>query len=141
MFTEEQLITSLRTTTLEPIVDQAFQVINSDQLHKDILDSLKTNKFAQDTLSSPIPSNSRYSVSDSGLLLINNRIYVPDCSPATSNLHTHVLQLKHDHPTAGHPSQNCTLDLLRQDYTWPNVRTVVKDFVNSCVSCKRNKTP
>jgi hypothetical protein len=31
--------------------------------------------------------------------------------------------------------------LLRHDYTWPNVRTDIKDFVNSCVSCKRNKNP
>jgi IS30 family transposase len=31
--------------------------------------------------------------------------------------------------------------LLRREYTWLNVCTDVKDFVNSCVSCKRNKNP
>jgi hypothetical protein len=141
VFTEEQLTTSLCATALEPIVNQALQVIDSDQLHKDILDSLKTDKFAQGILSTPIPSDSRYSISDSGLLLINHRIYIPDISPETGNLRTCVLQLKHDHPTAGHPGQNRTLDLLRREYTWPNVHTDVKDFVNSCVSCKRNKNP
>jgi IS30 family transposase len=33
------------------------------------------------------------------------------------------------------------LELLRREYTWPNIRTDVKDYVNSCVSCKRNKNP
>ena len=76
-----------------------------------------------------------------GLLLINAHIYVPEHRPKSGNLRTCVLQLKHDHITAGHPGQNRTLDLLRREYTWPSIRTDVKDYVNSCVSCKRNKYP
>ena len=139
VFTEEQLTTSLRATGLEPIVNQVLEKINSNQLHKDILESVITDKFAQDILSKPIPPKSRHSVSPSGFLLIDHCIYVPDSSPTTGNLHTRILQLEHDHPTTGHPSQNCTLSLLQQDYTWPNVHTDIKDFVNSCISCKRNK--
>jgi len=33
------------------------------------------------------------------------------------------------------------LELLRREYTWPNVRTDIKDYINSCVSCKQNKAP
>jgi len=141
VFSEEQLTASLRTTGLHPIVDQVLQTIDTDQLHTDIREALITDKFAHDLLSKPFPPNSPYSLSPSGLLLINHRIYVPDSSPATGNLRTRVLQLKHDHPTAGHPGQSRTLKLLRLDYVWPNVRTDVKDFVNSCISCKRNKNP
>jgi hypothetical protein len=141
VFSKEQLTASLCATGLQPIVDQVLQKINSTNLHKDILKALKTDKFAQDIIINPIPLSSRYSISDSSLLLINHCIYVPDSSPDSGNLRTRVLQLKHDHPTAGHPGQNQTLQLLRLDYTWPNVRTDVKDFVNSCVSCKRNKNP
>jgi hypothetical protein len=141
VFSEEQLTASLRATGLQPIVDQVLQNIDSTNLHKDILEALKTDKFTQDIIINPIPLSSHYSISDSGLLLINHRIYVPDSSPDSGNLRTRVLQLKHDHPTAGHPGQNRMLQLLQLDYTWPNVRTDIKDFVNSCVSCKRNKNP
>jgi len=141
VFSEEQLTASLRTTGLHPIVDQVLQTIDTDQLHTDIREALITDRFAHNLLSKPFPPNSPYSLSPSGLLLINHRIYVPDSSPASGNLRTRVLQLKHDHPTAGHPGQSHTLKLLRLDYVWPNVRTDVKDFVNSCISCKRNKNP
>ena len=86
VFNEEQFTMSLCTTALQLIVNQAFQVINSDQLHKDILNSLKTNKFTQNILSAPIPPNSCYSLSNSGLLLLNHHIYVPNISPESSNL-------------------------------------------------------
>ena len=141
IFTDQQLTVSLCATGLEPIVNQALEIIDANQLHNDILEGLKHDKFAQEILSAPIPPESRYSKSDSGLLLLDSRIYVPDYRPDSGHLRTRVLQLKHDHPTAGHPGQNRTLDLLRREYTWPNVRTDVKDFVNSCVSCKRNKAP
>ena len=137
VFSEEQLTTSLRATALEPVVDQAFEMIDTERLHSDILEALKHDKHAQNILSSPIPSDSQYSIAPSGHLLVRDRIYVPN----TGNLRTRVLQLKHDHPTAGHPGQNRTAKLLSRHYIWPNVCTDVKDFVNSCVSCKRNKKP
>jgi hypothetical protein len=111
-------------------------------LHSNILEGLKHDKFTQEHLKSlPSPSDSRYSLSNSSFLLIDSRIYVPDFCPNSGNLWTHVLQLKHNHITAGHPRQNRTLKLLRREYTWPNICTDIKDYVNSCVSCKCNKNP
>ena len=129
----------MRATALEPIVNQALHEIDSDQLHKDILDSLKSDKFAQEILSAPILPDSRYSISDSGLLLINHRIYVPNISPDSGNLRTCVLQLKHADRRTPWPESYTRLAPTR--YTWPNVHTDVKDFVNSCISCKQNKNP
>jgi hypothetical protein len=40
---------------------------------------------------------------------------------------------------AGHFGQNKTLELIRRDYTWPNIRSDVKHFCKSCVTCMRNK--
>jgi hypothetical protein len=51
-------------------------------------------------------------LSESGFLLIDSHIYVPDFCPESGILQTRPLQLKHDHTTAGHPGQNRTLDLL-----------------------------
>ena len=33
------------------------------------------------------------------------------------------------------------MELVRRDYTWPRVRTFVKDYCKSCTTCARSKTP
>jgi len=72
-----------------------------------------------------------------GLLLLNDRIYVPD----VSDLRLRVLNHKHDHPISGHFGQNKTLELIRREYAWPRMRDFVKDYCNSCTPCKRSKAP
>jgi hypothetical protein len=46
-----------------------------------------------------------------------------------------VLQYKHDHVLSGHFGQNKILELIHREYTWPELRTHVKDFCKSCVTC------
>ena len=106
-----------------------------EQLHKDILAALPTDFVAQSHLSDT--SDPRWSKDSAGLLRLDNRVYVPD----TNDLHLRVLRYKHDHLLAGHFGQNCTLELVRRKYTWPSVRTFVKDYVSSCTSCGRAKAP
>ena len=64
-------------------------------------------------------------------------MYVPEAD----DLHLHVFRYKHDHPLSGHFSQNCTLELICCEYTWPGIHTYVKDYVKSCTACVRAKTP
>ena len=78
-------------------------------------------------------------LSPSGLLLMDSCVYVPDYRPEQGNLHTRVLQEKHDHPTASHLGFNKMLELLRRNYTWPQIRTDCKKFVMQCVLCACNK--
>jgi len=85
---------------------------------------------------SPSP---RFSLSPSGLLLMDHLVYVPEYLPEQGNLRTRVLQAKHDHPTAGHFTYNKALELLRRDYVWPSMRTDCKWFVPQCAPCARNK--
>ena len=49
------------------------------------------------------------------------------------------MQYKHDHVLSGHFGQNKTLELIRREYTWPDIRTNVKDFCKSCVTCMHSK--
>src|SRR5258708_7622106 len=73
VFTEEQLTVSLQATGLEPVVARAIKVVNTESLHSDILKGLKHDKFAQEQFKSiPFPSQSQYSISNSGFLLINS---------------------------------------------------------------------
>jgi len=64
-------------------------------------------------------------------------MYVPEAD----DLCLRVLRYKHDHPLSGHFGQNCTLELIHREYTWPGIRTYVKDYVKSCMACARAKTP
>src|SRR5207245_11582790 len=48
---------------------------------------------------------------------------------------------KHDHPLAGHFGQNKTIKLVRHEYTWPGLRTFVKEYVQSCTAWAWAKTP
>ena len=36
---------------------------------------------------------------------------------------------------------NKTLELLRRQYTWPDVRTFIRDYCRSCTTCARGKLP
>ena len=135
MFTQEQLVSSLRATILLAPAIRAAVLVDIEQLHKDILTALPTDSVAQSHSSDT--SNPRWSKDSAGLLRLDDRIYVPD----TNDLHLRVLCYKHDHPLAGHFGQNCTLELVCREYTWPGVRTFVKDYVSSCTSCGRANLP
>ena len=148
IFSQEQLATSLRATRLYAIardaaalVDASVPVLDIAALVEDIKSGYSVDPLASRELDlcrkgSPSP---RFTLSPSGLLLMDRRVYVPQFRPERGNLRTRVLQEKHDHPTAGHFGYNKTLELLRRDYVWPSMRTDCKQFVSQCVLCARNK--
>jgi hypothetical protein len=132
VFTQEQLAASVRATTLFIPTVRAAVIIDYDQLHTNILSALPSDPLATEHLSNPL---GRWSKDSASLLRLDDRIYVPD----TNDLCLRVLQYKHDHMLAGHFHQNKTLNLIRQDYTWPNIWSDVKHFCKSCVTCMQNK--
>jgi len=135
VFTQEQLSNSLRATYLEFPVLRAVAIMDVETLHSDILSALPSDPIAQVHLADP--PDSRWSTDETGFLRLDGRIYVPDLD----DLRLRVLRYRHDHPLAGHFGQNRTLELIRREYTWPGLRTFVKDYVRSCTSCARAKTP
>ena len=52
-----------------------------------------------------------------GLLYFHSRIYVPP----DSDLHQRIVSLCHDTKVAGHAGQFKTLELVSQNYWWPNM--------------------
>ena len=55
---------------------------------------------------------------DNGLLHYHDRIYVPN----ELEIRKAVLESRHDNPSAGHPGQFRTLDLLSRDYYWSGMK-------------------
>ncbi|SJL07239.1 uncharacterized protein ARMOST_10582 [Armillaria ostoyae] len=112
-----------------------------DKLYSDIKQAQPSNSMASEGFrqakSSTPTSPSQWSIDESDILRLDNRIYVPD----SEDLHLRVLQNNHDHILAGHFGQNRTLELVRRNYTWPQMREYVRHYVKSCTVCGRNKTP
>jgi hypothetical protein len=111
----------------------AAVLIDVEQLHKDILSALPNDPIGSMRMSNPL--DNRWTVDDSGFLRCDNRIYVPE----SNDLRLCILWNTHDHPLSGHFGQNRTLELIRHEYTWPGIRTYVKDYVKSCTTCARAK--
>jgi hypothetical protein len=135
IFTQEQLSMSLRGTALATLIIRNTIIMDIQQLHNDICSSLTLDPLSSTHL--PTPTAPNWTLDDSGLLCHHDRIYVPDAN----NLRLRVLQYKHDHILSRHTGQNKTLAVIRREYVWPNLRTFVQEFCNSCTTCKRSKAP
>ncbi|CUA70042.1 Transposon Tf2-12 polyprotein [Rhizoctonia solani] len=72
---------------------------------------------------------------DNGLLYYHNRIYVPN----ELQIHKAIIESRHDNPSAGHPGQFRTLDLLSRTYYWKGMKNSVVKYIQSCDSCLRSK--
>ena len=88
------------------------------------IEKLCSDPIASAQLDSPSP---RWSVDSEGLLLLNDKIYVPN----TADLQLQILQYKHDHLISGHFGQNRTMELVRQEYIWPKLHDSIKSYVKS----------
>ena len=74
-----------------------------------------------------------YSRTESGLLLHEGRVVVPDFR----DLRLRVLKERHDHPISGHFGLSKTLENVRRNYFWPELRDFVSDFCRSCTNCAK----
>ena len=84
IFTQEQLVASIRAMVLLSPSLYTATVVDLDTLHQDILSALPSDPIATKHIS----ADGRWSTDPNGLLLFDNRIYVP----SASNLRTRDLQ-------------------------------------------------
>ena len=50
-----------------------------------------------------------------------------------------IMTLMHDHPTAGHPGRDETLQKTQEKYWWPGMKEWIADYVKGCTTCQQNK--
>jgi RNase H-like domain found in reverse transcriptase len=108
VITNQQLLESLQATYLLGLVLWASTVIDSEQLHANIIDHLASDPMAQKHLSDS--SDPRWTQTSNDFLCLNGWIYIPEAE----NFWLWVLQYKHDHVLLGYFSQNKTLTLIHQ---------------------------
>jgi hypothetical protein len=71
-----------------------------------------------------------------GFLLSNNKLYIPDGS-----LRLQVLQDCHDSPMAEHYGVHTTLELMSQNYWWPDLCNYMEDYIRTCNIYYRSEIP
>jgi Reverse transcriptase (RNA-dependent DNA polymerase)/RNase H-like domain found in reverse transcriptase/Integrase zinc binding domain/Integrase core domain/Retroviral aspartyl protease len=64
------------------------------------------------------------------------RFYVP----AAADLRELIISEHHDLGIAGHLGNNKCLGFLRRQYYWPNMKMDVRQYIQSCEYCQRNKS-
>ena len=105
VFTQEQLSASLRATQLYEPVLRASVIMDQDQLHTNILQSLSTDPLFLAHQKDPKP---HWTITPDGYLQHDNLIYIHD----NDDLRLRILRCKHDHILSRHPGQNKTVELI-----------------------------
>ena len=63
------------------------------------------------------------------------KVYVPK----DDILRAEIIRLHHDTPVEGHGEQWKTVELVTQNFWWPGVTKEIKQYIERCNFCQRNK--
>jgi hypothetical protein len=108
------------------------EIIKTDPFTLDILEHINGNLQDKPGTCSDYH---KFSYSDN-LLYCNGLLSIPDTPSKVNILKTH-----HDSPLAGHFGVAKTLELITQNYWWPKLQPFVQDYIKTCDTCSRIKTP
>ncbi|MBW0527460.1 hypothetical protein O181_067175 [Austropuccinia psidii MF-1] len=116
---------AVKVESLSNLIESVHQKLWQYYQYRSILQKLVKGKSVQD-----------YSIhSSSKLLLFKDWVVVPK----DPTIQLSILQKHHDSPLAGHPGQEKTLKLVKQDIHWSGMNQFIKDYVSSCQQCSINK--
>jgi transposase InsO family protein len=102
------------------------------EFKSDLLDRIKAESILDSHFQED--SNTRQYEKKSGYWTYQGRIVVP------SSLQIEIITEHHSNPLSGHFSWSRTVELISRQFWWPKLRKSVQDFVQSCLSCQRNKS-
>ncbi|MBW0520243.1 hypothetical protein O181_059958 [Austropuccinia psidii MF-1] len=116
---------TVKVESLSNLIESIQKKLWQSSQYRSILEELGKGKSIQD-----------YSIdSSSQLLLFKDPVVVPN----DPTIQLSILQKRHNSPLAGHPGQEKTLKLVKQDFHWSGMTQFIKDYVSSCQQCSINK--
>jgi len=70
-----------------------------------------------------------------GIMYKERKVYVPK----DDKLRAEIIRLHHDMPVGGHRGQWKIVELVTQNFWWPGITKEVKQYIEGCDACQRNK--
>ena len=116
-------------------IEASVATAASTQLLDDIKRCYATDVPCQEVLKA-LACHPRFEVID-GVLHESGRIYVPAGAIKAKEI---IFYECHDSPTSGHFGAAKTINLIRRRFTWPNMNSEIKHYVNTCLACQVNKS-
>ncbi|MBW0585671.1 hypothetical protein O181_125386, partial [Austropuccinia psidii MF-1] len=116
---------AVKVGTFSNLIDSIQKDLWHDSQYKGLIQKLGKGKSVRDYCLD----------SSSQLLLFKDWVVVPN----DPTIQLSILQKCHDSPLDGHPGQEKTLKLVKQDFQWSRMTQFIKDYVSSCQQCSRNK--
>ncbi|MBW0560090.1 hypothetical protein O181_099805 [Austropuccinia psidii MF-1] len=116
---------AVKVELFSSFINSIQKALWKDSQYRSILQDLGKGKSVQD-----------YSLDSSSQLLLFKHWVVAPNDPI---IQLSILQKRHDSPLSGHPGQDKTLKLVKQDFHWSDMTQFIKDYVSSCQQCSRNK--
>lgn len=74
---------------------------------------------------------------ENGLLLHRGKVYIP--KDKNEDLRRRIVEMHHDHLTAGHQGFAKTYELITRNYWWPGMSIFIKKYTKGCDICQRMK--
>lgn len=121
--------------TCLPVHEQIKTELQDDPIAQEVITMLSNP--SPTLLSKTLPFRSMitsWNLQD-GLLFYQGQCYVPQ----NIELRRTITSQYHDTPSAGHPGQWRTAELIRRDYFWPGLQTFVSNYVRGCAACQQMK--
>lgn len=70
----------------------------------------------------------------------DGRLWVPETTTdGNFFLRTALIREAHVPPIFAHPGQNKTIKILEREYYWPDMKKTIRQYVQNCHDCRRNK--
>jgi len=110
----------------------------------DILDKIRKSEMKDDEVIKVVEEMKRAEVKvlrdeewreHEGLILKEGKVYVPK----DKKLRAEIIRLYHDMPIGEHRGQWKTTELVTRNFWWPGVSREVKQYMEGCDACQRNK--
>jgi transposase InsO family protein len=81
------------------------------------------------------PSSSGHYTLKSGLIRYKGRIWIGN----NSALELQIMEALHDSPVGGHSGFPVTYRRIKQLFSWPSMKAIIRAYVTSCTICQQSK--
>ncbi|MBW0467681.1 hypothetical protein O181_007396 [Austropuccinia psidii MF-1] len=116
---------AVKVDSFSNLIDSIQKALWQDSQYRSILQHLVRGKYVQDYSFDSSPQ----------ILFFKDQVVVPN----DPTIEVNILQKQNDFPLAGHPGQEKTLKLVKQDFNWSGMTQFIKYYVSSCQQCSTNR--